>query len=128
MVTIKLKRLRRQALAEQGGYCFYCELPVWEGDGQIFAATHGIPIRLCRHLRCTAEHLLARTNSGRDIPANIVAACLWCNQQRHRGRENSAPKPAVYKAWVRRQVVQAKWHPVIASRAARQMLWREGAQ
>lgn len=122
MATKKLQRLRRQAFIEQQGCCFYCGCPVWEDDGHTFAKIHGLAVRLCQHLRCTAEHLLARKDNGKDVCRNIVAACLWCNRERHRGRYNHAPEPAVYKVWVRMQVAQAKWHPVLASRAARDFL------
>ncbi len=119
MATSTLQRLRRQAFIKQHGCCFYCGHPVWEDDQQTFAKIHGIAARLCRHLRCTAEHLLARKDNGRELCDNIVAACLWCNRERHRGRQHHAPEPAIYKTWVRAQVSKAKWHPVVTSRASR---------
>lgn len=118
MAINKLQRLRRQAFIEQGGCCFYCSNRIWERDGQTFAHINGIAVRLCRHLRCTAEHLLARKDGGKVVSTNIVAACLWCNSRRHRGRHDNAPEPAVYKRWVRMQVARSRWHPVVTSRAA----------
>jgi 5-methylcytosine-specific restriction endonuclease McrA len=118
-MATKLRRHRRQAFIEQHGNCFYCGHPIWEEDRQAFATAHGIPVRLSSYLMCTAEHLVARKDNGKDSSHNIVAACLWCNGERHRGRSNHAPDPVAYRTWVRMQIGQAKWHPVVASRAAR---------
>lgn len=119
MAITKLQRLQLKANIAQGGRCYYCDLPVWEDDPLTFARIHGIRPRLCPHLQCTAEHLIARKDSGQDACENIVAACHWCNSERHRGREGNAPEPIAYTTWVRTQVEQSKWHPVLASQIAR---------
>lgn len=116
----KLQKLRRQAFRDQDGRCFYCSQPLWEQEVAEFVQTHGIGNRLSKYLRCTAEHLSARQDDGRDVRLNIAAACLWCNMQRHRGRAGRAPAPEIYQARVRALVAEGKWHPVAASLAARQ--------
>lgn len=89
---------------------------MWEADPEQFAIDHALPIRLAKHLKCTAEHLVAQQDKGRDTAENIVAACLWCNHVRHRCRPNNAPDPLAYKSRVRKLVKQGKWHPVAAAR------------
>jgi hypothetical protein len=116
----KLRKLRRQAFLAQQGRCFYCSQPVWEEDADAFVKRYGIRERVSKYVQCTAEHLCARQDQGRDVRDNIVAACLWCNQQRHRGRQGQAPVPEVHQARVRALVAQGKWHPVAVSMAALQ--------
>ena len=116
----KLQKLRRQAFRDQQGRCFYCSQPVWERDVDTFAKDYGIRKSVSRHLRCTAEHLRARKDKGPDIRSNIVAACLWCNSQRHRGHAAQVPAPEAHQASARALVAQGKWHPVAASLAALQ--------
>lgn len=112
----KRRQLRRQAFEKQNCRCFYCQLPMWEEDQEQFARGHGIPARLTKHLKCTAEHLVAQQDNGRDTLENVVAACLWCNRLRHQGRQHKAPDPTTYKSRIANLVAQGKWHPVAASR------------
>ena len=111
MATMLIK-LRRQALAHQQGRCFYCGLPVWEANGKRFAREHGIARAVARYLRCTAEHLVARQDRGASIRENIVAACWWCNHQRHHEGEK-APKPDSWQTTTRARVGAGKWHPAV---------------
>lgn len=108
-----IQKFRRHALSIQQGRCFYCDLPIWERDGKALLHRLGVPRKLARYLRCTAEHLQARQDGGRDIPENIVAACFWCNHQRHAGGHGPAPCPETYRAKVRRHIERHEWHPVI---------------
>ncbi|MFD1983228.1 hypothetical protein ACFSOZ_11165 [Mesorhizobium newzealandense] len=50
-----------------------------------------------------------RTNGGEDIHANIVAACKFCNQTRHRMSE--VLSPAAFRQHVSKRVRTGKWHP-----------------
>ena len=61
------------AFNRQGGKCFYCGLRMWLNSQK------GPSL-----LRCTAEHLKARSEGGSDGPSNIVAACWHCNHTRHK--------------------------------------------
>ena len=87
-----LSDLRIDAFVRQAGRCYYCTVLMWIDDGVSFARKHGLSSRVGRWLKCTAEHLLARRDGGRDSRDNIVAACLFCNLRRHRGR-TKAPTP-----------------------------------
>ena len=119
-MNLKMRRqLRRQAFKNQNCRCFYCDFPMWEENQAQFACGNGIPARLTKHLQCTAEHLVAQQDNGRDTVENIVAACLWCNHRRHKGRQHNAPDPTAYKSRVSSLVAQGKWHPVAASRRTR---------
>lgn len=109
-----IQTIRAAAFSCQAGRCYYCELPTWESHGKAFAKRLGIPRKLVRHLRCTAEHLKARRDGGGDEPSNIVAACEWCNQKRHADGASAAPTPELHKMEVRRQVLRGEWHPLAA--------------
>lgn len=107
----KLSNLRHLAFVAQRGRCFYCSRPMWEHDPQQFAARHGVRQRVARHFQCTAEHLLARQDGGRDEACNIVAACRLCNARRHAGRSETAPTAEAYRARVQRRVAAGRWFP-----------------
>jgi hypothetical protein len=68
---------------------------MWEDSPEAFANTHRLTLAQVFLLQCTAEHLKARVDGGRNSKGNIVAACLLCNQSRHRSKE--ALDPAAYK-------------------------------
>lgn len=109
----KLQKLRHKAFVRQNCRCFYCTLPIWEGDPAEFMARYGICLRKARHLRCTAEHLIAQQDGGVDSALNIAAACVWCNRKRHSRRQHKAPSPEEYKARVTELISNRKWHPAI---------------
>lgn len=94
----RLIHSRQLAFGHQGGRCYYCGLPMGLADA------HGPAL-----LRCTAEHLTARSEGGQDDPSNIVAACLHCNRTRHKRKH--PPQPQRYREEVRRQVEQGRWFP-----------------
>lgn len=114
-MTKSLQRSRRQAFEKQGYRCYYCQLPIWEQSPDDFAARTGYPPRLSKHLRCTAEHLVAKHDGGSNAQDNIVAACLWCNTTRHKHRPRNAPDPKAYKLRVAKLVAKGRWHPVVAN-------------
>lgn len=113
-----LQRLRRRAFVNQDCLCFYCQLPMWEDNQEKFASSYDLPAELAKHLKCTAEHLVARQDKGRDTAGNIVASCLWCNSLRHLGRPNKAPDPITYKSTVTKLIANGEWHPAIRSKSA----------
>lgn len=102
-----LKNIRRTKMLAQAGRCYYCGLPMWDD------ALNDCPAAECRRgrqpktLRCTAEHLLPRSEGGANTAENIVAACLYCNQTRHRAKR---PKSSgAYRAYVRRRMAAGRW-------------------
>jgi hypothetical protein len=110
----KLQKLRHKAYIRQDCRCFYCTLPIWEGDPTEFATRFGIALRKAKHLQCTAEHLVAQQDGGGETLGNIAAACLWCNRMRHWKRQEKAPSPEKYKTRVFQLISKRKWHPAIA--------------
>ena len=116
----QLQTFRRQAFVKQNCRCFYCQLPMWEADEEQFALSHGLPAKLTKYLKCTAEHLLAQQDNGCDTSQNIVAACRWCNRLRHQGRSHKAPPPLIYKSRIAELIAKGHWHPVIASKRMQQ--------
>ena len=102
-----LKNLRRTKMLAQGGRCYYCDLPMWDEP-----LDHRLPVtcrssRLPKTLRCTAEHLLPRSEGGANTAENIVAACLFCNNSRHRRKE--ALSPEAHRAHVQQRMAAGRW-------------------
>ena len=69
------KRIRHELAQAQGIKCYYCK--------RTFGAK-GTP------LAATIEHRIALMDGGTNARANLVAACLHCNQ--HRGRQMNAAR------------------------------------
>lgn len=104
-----IKNLRRQAAREQGWRCFYCELPMWDAAPDEFIECYGLSPRLAKRFRCTAEHVEARCDGGKDVAPNIVAACLFCNATRHKAKH---PLDAIkHVSVVRSRLAKGRWHP-----------------
>jgi hypothetical protein len=101
-----IRRSRLLAFNAQLGKCFYCDLPMWM---QSPSEVPHIPKKHAASLQCTAEHLTPRSEKGRDTPDNIAAACLFCNQHRH--RLQPPPSPEKYRALVGKQLANGGWHP-----------------
>lgn len=102
----KIQILRLQAFQHQQGRCWYCGVQMWHHDP---AELPGIPSKKASRLRCTAEHLQARCDGGRDEASNVVAACEHCNQTRHRLRP--PPHPNAHLKGIRKQIARGGWHP-----------------
>lgn len=115
-----LTQLRYKAFHLQQCCCYYCGLPMWESTHRtLLRDALDLPDVLLDSLRCTAEHLDARCDGGKDEPGNIVAACHWCNWKRHAHRPHCAPTVQAYQAEVQRKMTLGLWHP-----AARWLRWR----
>lgn len=104
-----LSKIRSSAFSRQSGRCFYCGYPMWTDSPEHYAKQHGCTPKQAKPLQCTAEHLVARQDGGKDKASNIVAACRACNQRRHQRKQ--APAPERYSALVRSRVQKGGWHP-----------------
>lgn len=104
----KILKHREAAFCSQGGRCYYCAQPMWLNDVREYCTLYGFTPSRASAFRCTAEHLLARRDGGRDEPENIVAACFFCN--RHRHARPQPLEPQRYKAHVRGRVFKGRWH------------------
>lgn len=108
--TKAIKNLRRQAAREQGWRCFYCQLPMWDTALEEFIERYGISPGLAKRFRCTAEHVEARCDGGKDVAPNIVAACLFCNTARHKAKHPVTAAKHALK--VRSRLAKGRWHPL----------------
>jgi len=104
-----LQKARQLAYDRQHGRCHYCGLPIWLHDLESFRRRYGLTPAEASSLRCTAEHLVARCDGGRDSATNIVAACRHCNATRHKRRV--PPDPPTFQAQVQRRIARGRWHP-----------------
>lgn len=103
-----LTKPRTRAFSSQNGRCYYCNQPMWEKDPQMLASKHGITLRQAKFLQSTGEHLHAHSKGGGIGADNIVAACKYCNQHRH--RRNNPPAPGDYKFLVQKRLKKGGWH------------------
>lgn len=104
----KLVRIRFESFRRQAGRCTYCHVLMWIEDCVSFAANHRISIAVAKLLQCTAEHLQARRDGGKDRAENIAAACKRCNQGRH--RRKVAPEPMRFHEFVQQRLAKKRWH------------------
>ncbi|RWX64899.1 HNH endonuclease [Mesorhizobium sp. M4B.F.Ca.ET.089.01.1.1] len=105
----KLARIRTRLACNQDGRCFYCEFPMWDRDPTGFSERYNIPVGSLDRFRCTVEHLNPRMNGGKDNLDNLVAACRFCNQNRHKMKE--VPSPFAFRQHVQKRVKAGRWHP-----------------
>lgn len=105
----RLMILRHNAFKKQDGFCYYCEHPMWEREKKLkkFADKHQMSISEAGKYKCTAEHLVARCDGGKDKKSNIVAACLFCNGERH--RMQNPPDHIEYKKIVIKRIDKGAW-------------------
>jgi hypothetical protein len=82
---------------------------MWLGRPDKFPDRYGISVGVAARLQYTGEHLVARQDGGDCSPANIVAACWFCNQKRH--SRKCPPSAEVYRQKVLGRLRQGKWHP-----------------
>ncbi|MEB1902848.1 HNH endonuclease signature motif containing protein [Xanthomonas campestris pv. campestris] len=108
----RLQFLRALAFHAQQGRCCYCEHDMWLSS----PAELELAARFARRYQCTAEHLMAQQDGGKDTRGNIAAACWTCNQRRHRRKKLLTPE--AFKALVRRRVAAGKWWPSADSATA----------
>lgn len=104
-----LERNRHAVWLRQEGRCHYCRCHMWEQDVDAFAASRRLTRRQAKWCRSTAEHLVARSDGGTNASSNIAAACLRCNQTRHKA---ASPLNAErFLVRVRRLMAKGRWWP-----------------
>ena len=106
-----LIKSRFKAYNFQQGRCIYCKYPMWLDDPEVFANKYKITTKQAKLFQCTAEHLKAKQDGGKNHESNIVAACHFCNQKRHKCKK---PKdPIAYKNYVSSRLGKGKWNSVL---------------
>lgn len=104
-MSTKIQLFRLQSFNKQEGRCWYCGVQMW----QLSPAELGCaPNRAASRLRCTAEHLIAKCDGGKDIATNVVAACAHCNSTRH--KRKNPPTPDLYLLQVHTRLNRGSWH------------------
>ena len=106
MSTPKVSKHRKSAFHRQNGHCCYCGFLMWQDSAEAFAAKHRISLAQAQQFQCTAEHLQARRDGGRDTRSNIAASCKRCNQLRHQRKK--APSPDAYQQLVQKRLRKGK--------------------
>src|SRR5258706_9635032 len=104
-----LRSHRFAAARRQSNRCFYCGVLMWEHTPSSHLVQFAKSVEKADRLRCTAEHLHARSEGGSNSACNIVAACAFCNRSRHRAKRPLEPNK--YRQHVRSQMVKGCWHP-----------------
>lgn len=106
-----IQRNRQQSYLAQSKLCYYCNQPMWEKDKESFISQYKVKPAIANFLQCTAEHLTARKDGGKNTKVNIVAACKYCNHTRHKAK--NALSPEKYKLFVQKRLSSKAWHGII---------------
>lgn len=83
--------------------------PMRDARPEKFTAHYGIAAGLAKRFRCTAEHVEARRDGGKDVAPNIVAACLFCNATRHKPKH--PVEAAKHASVLRSRMAKGRGHP-----------------
>jgi len=103
-----LKNQRNKAFKQQSGLCFYCNLPMHQQNPTAFASKYKISKKAADAFECTGEHLTPHSDGGSASCDNIVAACKYCNQQRH--KRKNVLEPQAYNQFVQSRVSKGRWN------------------
>ena len=103
-----LIKTRAIAFSHQNGHCYYCDQPMWNEKPHKFSSDYSITLPQTKRFQCTGEHLIPHQDGGTSAQKNIVAACWFCNQQRH--RRKSDPNPTQYRNYVQHRMNKGRWH------------------
>lgn len=106
-----IQSYRQIAFTLQSGLCYYCKQPMWDKNKISFISKFGMKPKSANFLQCTAEHLVARKDGGKNTKVNIVAACKYCNHTRHKAKTPLNPKS--YKQYVQKRILNKRWHGLI---------------
>ncbi|MFK5894572.1 MAG: HNH endonuclease, partial [Pseudomonadota bacterium] len=99
---------RKLAFSKQNGLCYYCNQPMWTKDSARFALKYHKKISQILGFQCTGEHLTPHSVGGTTNQKNIVAACRFCNQQRHKRKVILDPKG--FKSFIQVRLSRGKWN------------------
>lgn len=103
-----LAKPRAQAFQAQVGRCYYCHPPMRQTHSKQFAAQHGLTMKPITRLQCTGEHLASHKIGGGAGGGNIMAACRFFNQTRHRRPVDLSPDE--FKRLVEKRMKRRGWH------------------
>ena len=107
-VSKTLRKIRNEKFVAQSGKCYYCKKSMWLGQNEEFRQQHSMTHKEASLFQCTAEHLMPASEGGRTSTTNIVAACKFCNQTRHRTKQPLSPKK--YQLHVTKRLRAGRWN------------------
>jgi 5-methylcytosine-specific restriction endonuclease McrA len=81
---------------------------MWLKDPAEFVEKFNLSGKQAVHFRCTGEHLIPHSSGGKCNAGNIVAACKFCNQARHRRKVVKTPKE--FRKFVRSRLAKRRWN------------------
>ena len=110
----RLSKIKNRKFSHQKGLCFYCMQPMWKKDPEQFSDKFMLTLKQAKFFQCTIEHLKARCDGGDNSESNIVMACMFCNQTRHRAKHPLCP--VAFKRKVVGRISAGKWHPTVVTR------------
>jgi HNH endonuclease len=90
---------------------------MWQSHRKAFAKKFALTKQQAHYFFCTAEHLEARCDGGKDVQGNIVAACKYCNLKRHQ-LSNPLP-PDQYSSFVKSNMEARNWFPIKPEQVSR---------
>jgi len=105
-----LVKPRTSAFINQNGLCYYCNQPMWLKRTDELTVKYTLTPGQARQLQCTGEHLLSHKDGGSVSPNNIVAACRFCNNRRH--RRIKPVDPEMHRVRVRSRIGRGRWHGI----------------
>jgi 5-methylcytosine-specific restriction endonuclease McrA len=74
-MSCNFTKQRLAAFKKQSGQCYYCGSTMWLKNQKKYASERGISESKASRFQCTAEHLVARCDGGKNSYRNIAAAC-----------------------------------------------------
>ncbi|MGJ8586783.1 MAG: HNH endonuclease [Yoonia sp.] len=83
---------------------------MWDKNPERFAKRYALKKGQLTFFRATAEHLKARSEGGENSRNNIVAACKFCNETRHKAKVPLSPPQ--YRAKIECRLAKGRWAPV----------------
>lgn len=107
-MTNRIKNYRDHSFKAQQGRCYYCDCQMWMDDDLGFCQRYSLTKAQAVSFRCTAEHIVAKCEGGKDSATNIAAACAWCNKLRHARKQ--AMQPTQFRNHVARRIRRGGWH------------------
>ena len=108
-MSCNFSKQRLAAFKKQSGQCYYCGSTMWLKNQKNYASERSISESEASRFQCTAEHLVARCDGGKNSYRNIVAACHYCNTKRHQRKKPLGPLS--YRSHIQNRLQQGKWHP-----------------
>ena len=81
---------------------------MWLNDSEELLDQFNISKNQSLMFQCTGEHLIPHSKGGSAKSENIVAACRFCNQGRHKSKV--ALSPEKFRKYVLARLARKRWN------------------